>query len=65
MQPLDEQRLNGIVAWNMDLWLTPRFKSSLVGYLSGRPKPKIPKRETPNSIQTPLVPYPECDRDYK
>lgn len=51
IQTLDEQRLNGIVAWNKDVWLTSRFKSSILQYLSWRPPPKIPKRETLNSIQ--------------
>ena len=48
---LDERRLNGIVAWNTDVWLTPRFKSSILKYLLGRPKPKIPKGNPPNLIQ--------------
>ena len=44
MQTPDEQRLSGVVAWNTNVWLTPRFKSSMLKYLSWRPPPILPNR---------------------
>ena len=53
-QTPDEHCLNGIVAWNTDVWLTPQFKNSIFKYLSGRPQPNIPKV----LLQKPLIQTP-------
>lgn len=43
---IDLDRLNGVVAWNTDVWLKPVYRNTIVKYLSERPDPKNPKSKS-------------------